>query len=108
MQSKINLIPLYNIKTLFHRANRNEEAVEIDYMCALSLICSRRYFQACEALMKVQTKLLYRISCLINDEVKGNSNQMNIMAKQGNVDPKDSKYYPDMMKAAEIEILIAE
>ena len=108
MQSKINLIPLYNIKTLFHRANRNEEVLEIDYMCALSLICSRRYFQACEALMKIQTKLLNKISWAINDEVKGTSNQVNIIAKQGKIDPKDSRYYPDMMKAAEIEILIAE
>ena len=42
MQSKINLIPLYNIKTLFHRAHRNDEALEIEYMCGLSLIWSRR------------------------------------------------------------------
>jgi hypothetical protein len=59
--------------------------------------------------MKVQTKLLNKVSNIINEETKaGLANSSNILLKQGKVDPKDSKYYSGMMKAAEIEILIAE
>lgn len=58
LQSKLNLIPLFNIKSLFLRNNRLEEALEIEYMTGLSLICSRRYVQAMESFKRVQTDVL--------------------------------------------------
>lgn len=58
LQSKLNLIPLFNIKSLFLRNNRLEEALEIEYMIGLSLICSRRYVQAMESFKRVQADVL--------------------------------------------------
>ena len=38
IQSKLNLIPLFNIKSLFLRNQRLEEALEIEYMTGISLM----------------------------------------------------------------------
>ena len=93
MQSKINLIPLFNIKSLLLRYNRTEEALEIEYMIGLSLLCSRRYVQATEAFKRVQAKILKNCKEPSRDDPE---------------EMKESKTHKEMMKAASLEILIAE
>jgi hypothetical protein len=43
------------------RNQRIREVYEIEYMCGLSLICSRRYVQASESFKKVQAHILQQL-----------------------------------------------
>lgn len=107
MQSKINLIPLFNIKSLFQRSNRLAEVLEIEYMCGVSLICSRRYVQASEAFKRIQAKILANLKSSMQGDSRGEMTT-EMFTKREVHDSKDSKYYVDMRRAAELEILIAE
>lgn len=107
MQSKINLIPLFNIKSLFLRNNRFQEALEIEYMIGLSLICSRRYVQALESFKRVQAKILKSIKLDLKDTSRGELTT-EMFTKRESQDPKEAKFYSEMMRAASLEILIAE
>jgi hypothetical protein len=106
LQSKINLIPLFNIKCLFLKQNRTEEVIEIEYMWGVSLICMRRYVQAIESLKRVQAKIIRELKTDIKNTTGELTTEM--FTKRDANDPKEIEYYGNMMKAAEIEILIAE
>lgn len=106
LQSKINLIPLFNIKCLFLKHNRMEEVMEIEYMCGVSLICFRRHVQAIESLKRVQAKILREIKTDIKNTTGELTTEM--FTKRDTQDPKEMEHYANMMRAAEIEILIAE
>jgi hypothetical protein len=107
MQSKINLIPLFNIKSLFLRNKRVQEALEIEYMIGISLICSRRYVQALESFKRVQAKILNDIKSDLKDTNRGELTT-EMFIKRETQDPKEAKLYSELMRAAGLEILIAE
>lgn len=58
MQSSSNLVPLLNLSNLFSSSRRMGEILELEIMCAQSLIAARKYIQAIEKLRKIQTDLL--------------------------------------------------
>ena len=77
-------------------------------MSALSLICTRRYVQASESFKKVQTRIISKLKASKSKDGLSNQNQQDIMSGNTIPEPKDSKNYAEMMKACELEILIAE
>lgn len=111
IQSKLNLIPLFNIKSLFLRNARHIEALEIEYMTGLSLICSRKHFQALESFKRVQAKILNNLKGKMKDQGRLDTPSLmnpDMFAQRDLSESRGAVHYSEMMKAASLEILISE